>query len=285
MIPFIIKANSNEEGNICDDEDKNEYKENFILIEFIVIFLLSKCCNKEVYYKHQKISFLILILVETIKASYFLIQKNKNDNKSYDIYINIFTIIYSILYAIYYIYLKVLMKYKFISPYKINFMIGIICLSLFIIIYLIISFIPLGNFKVDRITDLFDKIAKLNAISIILLLTIPFAYGIIVLVTSKIIYDFTIFHVYILCLLEIFIENIFKIRDDIIILISSFCIELIMILVFLEIIELNFYHLNENLKRNIELRGIIDSSLAIEDDYDELDNERITNIKEKTIIN
>ena len=50
-----------------------------------------------------------------------------------------------------------------------------------------------------------------------------------------------------------------------------------MILVFLEIIELNFCNFNKNLKRNIESRGIIDSSLSIEDDYDdEIDNERNT---------
>ena len=43
-----------------------------------------------------------------------------------------------------------------------------------------------------------------------------------------------------------------------------------MILVFLEIIELNFCGLNENLKRNIETRGVIDLSLTKEDDdYEE----------------
>jgi len=47
-----------------------------------------------------------------------------------------------------------------------------------------------------------------------------------------------------------------------------------MILVFLEIIELNFCNFNKNLKRNIELRAIIDSSLSIEDDYNnEIDND------------
>ena len=48
-----------------------------------------------------------------------------------------------------------------------------------------------------------------------------------------------------------------------------------MILVFLEIIEINCCGLNKNLKRNIESRGIIDSSLNIEndDDDDEIDDE------------
>jgi len=47
-----------------------------------------------------------------------------------------------------------------------------------------------------------------------------------------------------------------------------------MILVFLEIIEINACGLNENLKKNIQSRGTIDSSLNIEnDDDDEIDDE------------
>ena len=72
-----------------------------------------------------------------------------------------------------------------------------------------------------------------------------------------------------------FIQNVTKNFEliEIIFLISSFLIELIMILVFLEIIEINCYELNKNLKRNIELRGVVDSSLAIENDNDD-DDER-----------
>ena len=50
-----------------------------------------------------------------------------------------------------------------------------------------------------------------------------------------------------------------------------------MILVFLEIIEINFCWLNKNLKRNIDSRGRIDSSLTVENDDDnddEIDDER-----------
>ena len=78
---------------------------------------------------------------------------------------------------------------------------------------------------------------------------------------------------YIPILIEYIIENIvenFGFFENIF-LISSFVFELIMILIFLEIIEINFCGLNKNLKRNIESRGIIDSSLAIEDEDDDND--------------
>jgi len=52
---------------------------------------------------------------------------------------------------------------------------------------------------------------------------------------------------------------------EIVFLIACFFIELIMILVFLEIIELNFCELNKNLKKNIELRALNETYLEIKD--------------------
>ena len=70
-------------------------------------------------------------------------------------------------------------------------------------------------------------------------------------------------------------------------LIPFFFIEFIMILIFLEIIEINFCGLNKNLKRNIESRGIIDSSLIDErDDDDEFDYQKNSiNNKENKVLN
>jgi len=171
------------------------------------------------------------------------------------------------------------MKYKYISPYKINYMIGMINLPIIIIIYIIISFTPLGVkdnvYYYDSIFDLFKNFGNLNVINIILIITLPFTYGIILLLTNKIIYDFTIYHIYITSLIENFIANIFKDSEftEKIFLILTFFIELIMILIFLEIIELNFCGLNENLKRNINKRSFIESSLLNENEKDEFDKE------------
>jgi len=249
-------------------------EEDFIFIEFIVIFLFAKY-SKEVFYKHQNISFVILILVEIIKNIFLL--RDKFSLKFGYIFKIFLSIIYSILYAIYYIYIYKLMKYKYISPYKINYMIGMINLPIIIIIYIIISFTPLGRYESDyyygNIFDLFKNIRNLNTINIILIITLPFVYGILLFLTNKIIYDFTIYHVYIPSLVENFLGIIFKNTEftENIVLISSFFIELIMILIFLEIIELNFCGLNENLIRNIELRSFVDSSLIKENEKDEFD--------------
>jgi len=103
---------------------------------------LIKFFTKTKYYKHQNISFVILCFIEIIKSVIFLSQREKNN------YLLIFfNIINSILYGFYFSYIRGLMKYKFISPYKIYYMIGIINIPIISIIYIVISFFHLGNCK------------------------------------------------------------------------------------------------------------------------------------------
>ena len=184
------------------------------------------------------------------------------------------------------------MKYKFISPYKCNFMIGIIYFTLIIIIYIIISFTKLGEkndniYYCDSILELFKSFKHFGVINAFRLISLPFAYGIYALIINKTIYDFTIYHLYIPLLIENFIVGIKDKDINIYLLILFFCIEFIMILIFLEIIEINFCGLNKNLKRNIESRGIIDSSLIDErDDDDEFDYQKNSiNNKENKVLN
>ena len=99
--------------------DDKQFSDNFIFIKFLVFFFVLKFCN-EVYYKHQYISFFILILIEIIKYICFYEKKT-----SFIIQISL-NFIYFFLYAIHFLYIKGLMEYKFISPGKCNFMIGII---------------------------------------------------------------------------------------------------------------------------------------------------------------
>jgi len=282
LIEVTIKIMNTKEGN----DKKKEI--NFIFIELLLIFLLSKCFTHE-YYKHQNISILLVIIIGIIKTIYCTIKYEIYQIPNFAIIV-IFNIINYFLYSVYYISIKGLMKYKFISPYKSNFMIGVINVPLIIIIYIIITFTIFGKkendkniYYIDNIYNLFKNIKNLDVINAILLTLLPFAYGILVLLINKIIYDFTLYHIYIPLLIEIFISEIINQKNDfdIIFLILCFIIELIIILIFLEIIEINFWGLNENLKRNIELRGMIDSSLINgndnDDEYNENDNDNECN--------
>jgi len=228
-------------------------------------------------------SIILYIIIEIIKTIFFTIREKAYQIPKFAIIV-VLKILNYILYSVYYLYIKGLMKNKFISPYKCKFMIWVINVPLIIIIYFIISFTSLGNnnneYYCDNIIDLFKTIGKLDVINSILLMLLPFAYGMYVLLLNKTIYDFTLYHIYIPLLIEKFIREIIiiDIIKDIIILILIFAIELIMIFIFLEIIEVNFCGLNVNLKRNIESRGIIDSSLIDEDEdeFEDNNNERST---------
>ena len=81
---------------VIDDNDNKEYKYlydySYIFIEFIIIFLVS-IFGKEVYYKHQYISFFILSSVELIKIIYFFI---KNINYKFNPISFVLNIIYCI---------------------------------------------------------------------------------------------------------------------------------------------------------------------------------------------
>ena len=65
------------------------------------------------------------------------------------------------------------MKYKYISPYKCNFMIGVINVPIIILISFIISFTPLGNTKndyyYDNIFELYKNFGESVAKNIIIL--------------------------------------------------------------------------------------------------------------------
>ena len=260
-----------------DEKNDNNNVNNFIIIEYLILFFVSKY-EKEVHYKHHNISFLILISVEAIETIYFFIEANSY--QTLNIIKIILEIINSILFAIYCLFIQRLMKYNFISPEKCNFMIGIVNTPLVIIIYIIISFTSLENingYYVDSIFELFKDIENIDVKHIFLLISLPFALGVLAFIINKIIYDYSIYHTFIPFLIENFMSKIIKDLNIFgkIALILSFLMELIMILVFLEIIEINFCGLNQNLKRNIESRGIIDSSLINDDDeIDDEENEK-----------
>ena len=270
----ILNKDEDEDNDYDNLRTEYEYEDYFMFIEFFVIFIIPH--SSEVYYKHQKLSFLIFSITEIFKVFLFLRDKqflNKSINESLSI---ILEFSFSIVFALYLIYIKELMKYKFVSPYKVNFIVGMITFPLIIIIYIIISLTSLGKY-VDNIKEIFKD--DLSLINVIRLITFPLGYGIYALLFNKIIYDFTLYHIYIPLLVENFVINLaihFENKLIIFFLIIFFLIELTMILIFLEIIELNFCGLNQNLKKNIEFRALADTPIETKeyDDDEEFDNER-----------
>ena len=64
-----MSANNKNEKN----EENQENDINFIFIELLLIFLLSKCFTED-YYKHQNVSIILEIIIGIIKTIFFTIK-------------------------------------------------------------------------------------------------------------------------------------------------------------------------------------------------------------------
>jgi len=251
FMEIIISISTNAEDNQPNDEGKIDlYEDDYLFFEFLIIFILVKYFKKTTYYNHQNISFLILCIMEGIKTVFFFSQSNSKN------------------------YMAII--FKFISPYKICYMIGMINVPI-IIIYIVISlFDNLGKCNENyclNISNLF-KDDDINAIDYFRLISFALTYAVLMALYNKVINDYTLYHIYIFSLIDNFIKNIISYSgyDNsliIIFLCISFFIELFMILVFLEIIEVNFWGLDKNLKKHIELRSITETDSTFLDDKDD----------------
>ena len=291
IIIDIINNSINDDCNNDSNEGNDEfiYEDDYLAYEFLIIYFLPKIFTDIVYYKHQNVSFFILFLIEFAKSIYsYLNYKNFNSKSLIIILLNIIS---SILFATCFAYIKGLMKYKFISPFKCCFMIGMVNAPLIIIISSIFSIFKEKIYDYNiNIFKTFNEIEIDDTSNIIRLIIFPFIYSILMSLLTKTINDFTLYHIYIPFLIENFLKNIYNAFEsdyipNIILLSASFFIELIMILIFLEIIEVKLFGLNENIKKNIELRAMTESIIAINDNEDDDDDERLSIEKYNNISN
>ena len=110
----------------------------YFQFELLFIFLSSKIMYNIQFYRHQYLSIFILTISGFIN---FLIKNY--DNKIGKFFFSLFShMLYSFLKAFITVYIKGLMEYKYISPYKACYIYGIINLIIITIAYIITSFFP-----------------------------------------------------------------------------------------------------------------------------------------------
>ena len=259
-----------------------------ILIDFIKIFLRKKekCDDAQYYftelpflliisiyfyninfYKHQYLSIIILTFSGFIQYIIKILYYYKPTSNFIDIIIDFFLqIIIGLGEAIYFSYVKSLIQFKFCSPYKVCYIFGIINGIIILIIYFIVSEFKCsgesllcsvkykGDYYFDNIYAVFTSY-NIGQFILCFLLSICFC-------SIKIIFNLII-NYYSVCHIFLFLQNK-GIADSIgleidnninstfqLIIQISCTINLFFIFVFLEMIELNFCGLNENIKKNI----------------------------------
>ena len=249
-------------------------------LEILYLYLFYRLIIKTLFYKHHILSLIMLILMEFIRyvIQMFFIEEI-GYNFPFDLVYFIPVIFFPSIEALVYYLLKKVLSFKYYSEFFICFIVGFIFISCTIIILSISLNIDCGDNTICQILSEKDQISIEYTIMIYILISM--LKGFILLFMLKTINDFTVFHLIIFFALKdmisdiigLFIEYTFF---DLIIILVTYTIEIFALLVFVEMVELNFCGLNQNLKRFIRNRADRDINLIYESNTDE-------NVDEETI--
>lgn len=260
---------------------------NFILLFFVVTF--SYLFFKIKFYKHQMFSIMIIIVLGflryILKLKYYY---TISDIFNYFIDISL-EVISAIIESMSLIYIKGLMEYKFYSPFKICYIYGIINTIILFILLITFSFIKTENsnwlfclkYNNSYYLDNIYSIKENYGYYLFVLFFSSIFYGILKLLICVTISKYTVCHILILLqngelVTNLFYNNSYFMNNEKIIfyplLVISYFIELFFVLVFLEIIELKFCSLNENVKRNIKERAENEVRSSLENLQNKIEN-------------
>ena len=243
--------------------------------ELICLFLLSKLMFNTKYYRHQYFSIIVLAIAGFVKFIIYFYEVGLG----YFFLHLLIHLAYSNCKSLLTVYMKGLMEYKYVTPYKACYLMGIFNFFITTIIYIIVSFYPCDN-SLCRVEynnkKYFGNILTIfNYFSLIPLGDI-FMKTIRLVLTYKVIDDFSVCHSFLICQ-PFTVMEFGLISDDFNVIFSAFSyililINIFLILVFLEIIQINICKLNHDLKKNIETRAMKEF-LVITNDESSLDEE------------
>ena len=265
---------------------------DYNFIELIFLFIISSFIYSNVYYKHQYISIIAMLVFEIIK--YILKIKYYYISTLATIVDCLLQIVLGFMDGIIIAYLKGLMLLKFYSPYKATYIFGFINCIISLILLIAFSYIDVGSIGLlsydggiyfDNIFFIFNTY---NIGQMIILFFMGIVLGAMKLLYNVTINYFSVCHIFLLLQSRSFSssvnEEIEKNSGPFAISMINLCnfIEFLISLVFLEIVELNFCGLNENTKKNIQKRAEEDTKLnmvntGVSDYDDDIDDENINN--------
>ena len=229
-------------------------------VNIIFMTLFSYWILKTKLYKHHYLAIATIIIFGIIYNIIMDVFTYENITKNYKNYISFFFT--EILFSLNYFLIKYFMHIKYMISYEILFYEGVFELALGIITYIITTSIN----KLDNFIDFCKEIKEnpLQVLVIIGLIIINFLYNTFLFI---IIDAFSPFHIFLSNVLSefiVFIYAFFEFNENydytkIILGFILLILCLFMILVYIEIIELNFCGLSNMTIKNIELRARLDS--------------------------
>ena len=258
-IPSRMKASLSESQNIINYLAQGPFL--YIGVEMILLTIVSIFLLKYKYYNHHFISMAAFIIFGTISD---IILNYYPHMAKYGLLINTFEFLRIFADVIYYYYYqKYMMEILFYPYWKISFCIGI-CVSFtatLLLIY-VLTDPDKADSKIPTIADFYLYFTEVHPGLII-------GKQLIIIVLYLISFSLTMLNIYYFNPNYILISyHIAKVVNNIIDLIKGepeklyslifFVLQFFSLMIYLEIIELNFCKMNENTKRNINLRGLLD---------------------------
>ena len=223
-------------------------------------------------YRHH-ILCISVILIRGI--AYTLIFNVFDSNfKKEEIIPNVVSFVTEIAFSLTYVMYKYYMLIKYIHPYEIMFFEG-----LFELLFSIITLIIAKSFgKLDNLINFIGDFKGIEILKIIAWILVSFIYHAILF---KVIDTFSPFYIHISIIISEFINVFFKGEEEhtipkIIFYVFSFIFSPFSVLVFLEIIELNFCGLSYMTKKNIELRALLDTVTNDENNNNKRNDDEIS---------
>ena len=239
---------------------------NLWIFDILFMSLFSNLILKTKLYRHQYFSMIIIIILGFILniIKYFNLGDTNNKVDPFELSMKLLS---EICLSLSMVIVKYNMEKTYCSPYEICIWEGLIGLILNIIILVIVNQLRVtisGIEYPNNFYELFDNYDINDLIICFVELIMNAIYNIVIFVTCDF---FTPFHILITSIIKEFYSYL-QTDGNLVLNILGICILIFiafMFLVFVEIIELNFWNISYNTKKNIELRSLTDSS--IENNY------------------
>ena len=252
---------------------------NFWIFDIIFLSLFSFLILKTKYYKHQFISMIVIVV---LGLALNIIAYFKSDNTGDEL--NFFGIFIQFISEICLCLLVVIEKYNmeknYCNPYELCFLVGIvgfILQSICLVIFCRFGLSANGIKHPDNLIQYFNEFDYNDLIVCLSIIITYFIFNISLILTCG---YFTPIHILIIIIIKATGSHFLPDSNFALNILSIFILILIaiMLLVFIEVIEINICDLSYNTKKNIEFRAKKDlliefGSFALPNDPPELDEE------------
>ena len=130
---------------VYDPTSKLIFTENYYFISLFFLYLSTLILYKFHFYSHHKLSMALIIIIGTIRYTFkIVVFHSPNFTFPLDYILLLCLAVIAFFEALLHVYIKLVIEFRYYSPFLINFMVGIIC-TLFAILILVFSKINCEN--------------------------------------------------------------------------------------------------------------------------------------------